>query len=335
MKTRVLCFCCLVPLLASALGQTVAPTAHSGMPAQKVRIAEGYGRLPLAFEANQGQSDPQVKFLTQGAGYSLFLTSTEVLLTLRKASQQMPNSPTAKALPPLEQSAVLHMKLAGANAKTEVSGKDELPGKSNYFIGNDPKKWQPNVRQYAKVRYENVYPGVDLVYYGNQQKLEYDFVLQPGTDPSVIRLGIEGATKLRLEQGDLVLSSPAGNVHLRRPQIYQQVNGARREIRGGYVLNKNEVGFRIASYDRLRELIIDPVLSYSTLLGGNGFDYGNSIAVDTAGNAYVTGSTSSIAFPTANAIYPTKPGGEDAFITKFNADGSALVYSTHLGGEWF
>ncbi|MBI3476057.1 MAG: SBBP repeat-containing protein [Acidobacteria bacterium] len=333
MKTRVLCFCCLLPLLTGAHGQTVAPPAHSGMPAQKVRVAEGYGKLPLAFEANQGQSDPQVKFLTRGAGYSLFLTSTEAVLTLRKASQQKPVSPTAKSLPPLEQSAVLHMKLAGANSKTEMSGQDELPGKSNYFVGDDPKKWQANVRQYAKVRYENVYPGVDLVYYGNQRELEYDFVLQPGIDPSVIRLGIEGATKLRLEQGDLVLSSAAGNVHLRRPQIYQQVNGARREIRGGYVINKNEVGFRVGSYDHQRQLIIDPVLAYSTYLGGSGRDFGTGIAVDLAGNAYVTGYTYSTDFPTANVIQATNHGSADAYVTKINADGSALVYSTYLGGS--
>jgi hypothetical protein len=326
----ILCLVCLPILLTFTQGQAGAPAAHV-VSAQKPHAVEGYGRLPLAFEVNQGQTDPQVKFVSRGAGYNLFLTSTEAVLTLHRVSRREPNAPIAKAMPPqAEGSAVLYMKLVGANSKTEVSGQNELPGKSNYFVGNDPKKWQSNVRQYAKVRYENVYPGVDLVYYGNQRALEYDFVLQPGTDPSVIRLGIEGATKLRLEQGDLVLSSPAGDVHLCRPQIYQQVNGARREIRGGYVLNQNEVGFRIASYDRRRELIVDPVLAYSSYLGGG---TGLSVAVDAAGNAYLTGYTTSTDFPTANAIQPTYHGDQDAFVTKINADGTALVYSTYLGGS--
>src|ERR1035437_3053552 len=178
MKTRILHFYCLLLLLTYAQAQTVASATHPGTPAQEARIVEGYGRLPLAFEANQGQTDPQVKFVSRGAGYNLFLTNTEAVLTLHKVSRQEPNSPTAKAVPAQEKSAVLHMKLVGANFKTEVFGQDELPGKSNYFIGNDPKKWHSNVRQYARVRYANVYPGVDLVYYGNQRELEYDFVLQ-------------------------------------------------------------------------------------------------------------------------------------------------------------
>jgi len=316
--------------------QTVASVAHPGAPAQRASIVEGYGRLPLAFEANQGQTDPQVKFVSRGAGYSLFLTTSEAVLTLRRASRYEPNSPRAKALRQEEGSAVLHMKLVGANAKTtEVSGKDELPSKSNYFIGNDPKKWRTNVRQYARVRYANLYPGVDLVYYGNQRELEYDFVLQPGADPDSIRLRIEGASKLRLDSGDLVLSSPGGDVRLRRPFAYQEMNGAKKEIRSHYVMrSEHEVGFRIGSYDRGQPLIIDPVLAYSTYLGGGADDAALDIAVDSAGNAYVTGFTSSIDFPTANAFQSAYGGGSsDVYVTKINAAGSALVYSTYLGGS--
>ena len=334
MKTKILYFTCLLLLLTCAPAQTVAPAAHPETSAQRASIVEGYGRLPLAFEANQGQTDPQVKFVSRGAGYNLFLTNTEAVLTLRRASRQESNSPTARALPPREkESAVLRMKLVDANAKTEVSGQNELSGKSNYFIGNDPKKWHTNVRQYARVRYAEVYPGVDLVYYGNQRELEYDFVLQPGTNPSAIRLGIEGASKLRLEQGDLVLTSAAGDVRLRSPHVYQEANGIWHEVRGRYVMtSRNEVGFRVGSYDRRRALVIDPVLAYSTYLGGSGDDRPFAITTDAAGNAYVTGGTLSPDFPTTNPIQPAQHGGWDAFVSKLNADGSALIYSTYLGG---
>ena len=314
----------------------VASVPHPETPVQRVRIVDNYGKVPLAFEANQGQTDPQVKFVSRGPGYGLFLTTCEAVLTLRRASGKEPNSSRAKALPQAEKSAVLRMKLVGANATAiEVSGKDELSSKSNYFIGNDPEKWRTNVRQYAKVRYANLYPGVDLVYYGNQRELEYDFVLQPGANPDAIRLGVEGASKLHLDSGDLVLSSPGGEVRLRSPFTYQEVNGSKRKIRSAYVMrSKHEVGFRVASYDRGRPLIIDPVLAYSTYLGGSTDDYALGIAVDPAGNAYVAGGTTSTDFPTANAFQPDYSGGSsNAFVTKINATGSALVYSTYLGGS--
>ena len=227
---------------------------------------------------------------------------------------------------------MLRMKLVGSNAKTHVIGQDELPGKSNYFIGNDPKKWHTGVRQFAKVRYGDVYPGVDLVYYGHQRELEYDFVLKPGADPQAIRLGIRGAKRLRLEHGDLVLTSGGGDVHLRSPQIYQEANGARQKIHGEYVIKgRNEVGFRVAAYDRRRALVIDPVLAYSTYLGGSFDDSGHGIAVDSAGNAYVAGSTDSTDFPTTPGAFQVTCGASCFFVTKLDSDGSALVYSTYIG----
>jgi len=332
-----------------AQGQTVASPTGTG--SQKASIVESYGRLPLIFEANQGQTDPEVKFLSRGAGYSLFLTSTEAVLALSEGSQQEPTASAAKApvstgaevqalhaakprMSLAKKSAVLRMKLVGADVKAEVIGQGELPGKSNYFIGNDPKRWHTNVPQFGKVHYRNVYPDVELVYYGHQRELEYDFVLQPGADPQAIRLRIEGAKKLRLQHGDVVLTSAASDVYLRSPHIYQVANGMRHEVRGSYVIkSKNDVGFRVGPYDPRRALVIDPVLAYSTYLGGSTWDLGNGIAVDPAGNAYVTGWTGSTDFPTTNAIQPTHGGSWDAFVTKINTDGSALVYSTYLGGS--
>ena len=339
---RIILWLLAVPLiLVSVAGNTSAPAHRAGVSAQPARVVEGYGRLPLAFEANRGQADAQVKFFSRGAGYSLFLTSDEAVLTLSKGSREKPASSATKFLPtkdqPVKQEkpSVLRMKLLGANAKAEVTGQDQLPGKSNYFIGSDPKKWHTSVPQYARVRYADIYPGVDLVYYGNQGELEYDFVVQPGADPNVIRLGIEGAQDVRLEQGDLVLASAAGEVRLRRPQIYQQVNGAIDDIGGGYVRkNKKEVGFYASNYDLTRPLLIDPVLAYSSYLGGTSGDEAYGIAVDTAGNAYVVGTTWSTDFPTVDAIQPTNHGNANAFVAKFNADGTALIYSTYLGGNF-
>jgi len=314
-------------VLGMCLSVSLTLVAQANTPGS-VRIVEGYGKLPLAFEANQGQSDPPVKFLSRGAGYSLFLTATEAVLALSEGSQ-----PGVARVSAAKKSEVLRLKLVGANDKAEVTGQDELPGKSNYFIGNDPKKWHTNVRQFAKVRYENAYPGVNLVYYGHQRELEYDFVLQPGADPRVIGLRIEGAKRLRLEHGDVVLTTPTGDVHLRSPHTYQEANGVQHQLRGRYVIkSKSEVGFEVAAYDRRRALVIDPVLAYATYLGGSSTDHFHSIAVDSVGNAYVTGDTGSIDFPTAKPIQTTNAGDLDAFVTKFNRDGSALVYSTYLGG---
>jgi len=305
------------------------------------RNPKAYANLPLTFEANQGQSDPKVKFLSRGDGYSLFLTSNEAVLALNQRSRPQSllpgendrNSPV-KSLRE-SKSAVLCMKLlGGANSQAEVTGENELPGKSNYFIGRDQNNWHTDVRQFAKVRYQNVYPGVDLVYYGHQRDLEYDFVLHPGASPRAIRLSIEGAGRPRLEHGEIIIASSVGIVRLRSPHVYQDSDGVRREVRGRYVIkNNHEVGFEVARYDRRRELLIDPVLSYATFLGGSADDDGNGIAVDSAGNAYVTGTTFSTDFPTVNAIQSTFHGGRDVFVTKINADGTALGYSTYLGGS--
>ena len=317
--------------------------------ATKQRIVETYGKLPLSFEANQGQTDRRVKFISRGPGYTLFLNSTEAVLSLsspqssQRAQRMTPNFLSASSAPsavndPNPQSTVLRMKLVGANPHPEVVGLEELPGKSNYFIGNDPAKWRTNVPTYARVQYKDVYPGVDLVYYGNQRQLEYDLIVAPGADPGAITLSFEGVERLRIDaQGDLVLDTSGGEIRQHKPLVYQEVDGVQREISGAYVLNGGrQVGFEVAAYDASKPLIIDPVLSYSTYLGGSRSDAGFGIAVDASGNAYVTGFTGSTDFPTASPLQPAFGGGPsfgDAFVTKVSASGNALVYSTYLGGS--
>ena len=307
---------------------------------------QSYGKLPLSFEANQGQVDPKVKFLSRGKGYNLYLTSTEAVLVLQKRGV-IEDQSAQKIAEPVQES-ILRMKLVGANPHSKVKGQDILPGKGNYFIGQDPSKWRTDIPTYAKVRYEGVYPGVDLIYYGNQRQLEYDFVVAPGADPKTIELAFQGAERLQIkEEGDLLLQVKGEEVRLRKPVIYQEINNLRQPIAGRYFLKgKNKVGFRISDYDIMKPLIIDPVLSYSTYLGGQGGDMGSGIVVDAAGNAYVTGNTASIDFPSTSGAYQPALGGgacqltpdfappcDDIFVAKLNATGSALIYSTYIGGD--
>jgi len=299
--------------------------------APEARVSETYGKLPLHFEANQGQTHQDVRFLARGPGYSLYLTAGEAVLVLTKPN---PDATQARATP-----VVVRMSVVGAAPKPLVSGLDELPGKANYLIGN-PAKWRTNVPTYAKVHYRAVYPGIDLVYYGNQRQLEYDFVVSPGADPERIVLGFQGAERLEINaEGELVLHAAGGVIRQRVPVIYQEIDGVRTKIEGGYVLkDAHRVGFQVAAYDPSRPLVIDPTLVYFTYLGGSIGDGGRGIAVDAAGAAYVTGYTLSTDF-TAGCTAPctvldaTLNGGRDAFVTKINAAGTALVYSTYLGGS--
>ena len=311
----------------SASVPVVSPQlAANAMPQLRSAIAG----LPLAFEANQGQTDPKVRFLARGSGYGLFLTADEAVLTLQQ-SQRAASGPS-----------VVRMGLANANPRASVSGTDELPGKSNYFIGNDPTKWRRNVPQFARVRYAGVYPGIDLVYYGSQGRLEYDFEVSPNADPGQVVLQFEGADKLDLNaDGDLVLTADGGDVRLHAPRIYQKVGAEQQPVAGHFaLLGKNQAGFSIGNYDRTRELIIDPVLTYSTYVGGTGAEgctavavpNCTAIAVDSASNIYIATPTTSPSFPSGTT---TLKGPSDVLIAKFspNASGSAqLLYSTYVGG---
>ena len=333
--------------LAFLLAFAFSPGAQAETPepskvdkATLARVNESYGKLPLSFEANQGQQDQPVKFLSRGRGYNLFLTNREAVLVLTKSEKPAPakklTHPTFAQKKPKRQSTVLRTQFVAANPAAKVTGEEELPGKINYLIGQDPTKWRTGVATYAKVRYEQVYPGIDLVYYGNQRQLEYDFVVGPGGDPAHIRMKLAGAQKMSLDaQGELVVQTAGGRVRWKQPEIYQEVDGQHRSVEGRYVLRAgHELGFAVAAYDTARPLIIDPVLVYSTYLGGSDIDEGNGIAVDTSGNAYIIGYTESGDFPTtAGAFQTTYGGGPDAFVTKLNPTGSGLVYSTYLGGS--
>lgn len=230
------------------------------------------------------------------------------------------------------------MQFIGANSTPEIIGEEKLAGKSNYFVGNDAKKWSTNIAHYARARYKTVYPGIDLVYYGNQHSLEYDFVVAPGADPKAIRLAFHGMTRMSVDKkGNLILDTNGGKIIQHAPKVYQSVNGKRKDIAAHYLLRtKNQISLTIGAYDPKKTLIIDPVISYSTYLGGSGFDVGADIAIDRWGNAYVTGTTRSTDFPvTQNALQPDSAGAMDVFVAKLNVKGDALVYATYLGGNSF
>jgi hypothetical protein len=309
------------------------------------RLLESYGKLPMSFEANRGQTDGEVRFLTRGHGYAMFLTSDGAVMEMRAPGKENKQSGGVHGAAAESRergiksgrSAILQMRLVGANRDARVLGGGELPGKSNYFIGNDPRQWRIDVPNYSRVKYESVYPGVDLVYYGNQGQLESDFIVAAGADAGAIRLRIEGAQRMRINRdGDLEMKIDGSRVLLEKPVVYQRSEGQpeKRIVAGRYTMQgKHEVGFEVASYDKSEPLIIDPVLRYSTYLGGSSYDNGISIAADAAGNAYVTGYTYSTDFPTENPLAGTFAGADDAFVTKLNATGSALIYSTYLGGS--
>ncbi len=300
------------------------------------RMSALYGKLPISFEVNQGQTDGSVQFLARGAGYTLFLTPGEAVLSLHAVDKGGAKGAVRAHAPAADKSALMStvgLKLIGSNTKAEVAGVDPLPGKSNYFVGNDPAKWHTDVPTYAKVRYSNVYPGVDLVYYGNQEgRLEHDFVVAPGADPNAIAIELNGSdVAVPDQEGGLTLHTKSADLTLHVPTVYQTIGGERKTIPAAYLLADNQIKIQLGSYDRNTTLVIDPVLQYSAVFGGTNATYTTAIAVDGAGNAYVTGQSDAVDFPLVHP-FQTAATGASAFVSKLNASGTALIYSTYLGG---
>jgi hypothetical protein len=294
------------------------------------QIMTNFAQLPLSFEANHGQTDPKVQFLAHAPGYSVLLSGGEAVFSLSTPTLSDSLAPASAT------NAVVAMQVVGATPAATATGQEELPGKVNYFLGNDPKHWYTDISTYARVEYADIYPGINLVYYGNHQQLEYDFVVAPGANPSAITLSFTGTQQVQIDdQGELVLATGMGPIRQHKPVLYQPSGlGIRQEVPGSFVTKGNgQVGFKVGAYDPDRPLVIDPVL-YSTYLGGSGDDMGNAIAVDQANNVYITGQTSSIDLPTLNPLpaQASLNGRTDAFVTKLNSTGTGLVYSTYLGG---
>jgi hypothetical protein len=301
----------------------------AGKPDLQPPVAAAYGPLPLSFEPNLGQADPSVDFVAHGQGYSVTLAPAQVLLTLQPDSGPRHERP---ALPTL-----VGVHLLRTSATAQASGHQQLPGVANYFIGSDPRQWHTDIPTFGQVAYRSVYPGIDLVYHANQSQLETDFVVNPGADPGVIRLGFTGAQRVLLDaNGQLVLEFPGGQLRQTPPLIYQDTPAGGQVVAGRFVANDvGEIGFEVSAYDSTRPLIIDPVLVYSSLVGGSGLDSSTSIAVDAGANAYITGQASSVGLPTTPGAFQRTFGGgaTNAFVCKFNRSGSALVYCTYLGGS--
>jgi hypothetical protein len=294
----------------------------------------GYGKLPLTFEANHGQSNPEVKFLSRGSGYTAYLTAGGLTLALRP-SQTGATAVSSLPTPPVAgENAILQFRLVGAAKNPAVVGEDLQPGVVNYFLGNDPSQWRTNVPTYGRVRYKNVYPGIDLVYYGNHRQLEYDFEIHPGSDPSRIQLEIQGANRVELDEfGDLALRTANGELHFQSPVVYQQIGTQRTPVGGAFIVkDATHVGFQLGHYDATQPLVIDPVLVYSTYLGGSGNDQITGITVDSTGSAYVVGYSNSPNFPLA-ALGSLPQAANHVFVAKLNPAGSSLVYVDYLGGN--
>lgn len=298
---------------APLLGEALAPAGG--------QVVEAFGNLPLSFEANHGQTAPEVRFRSKAGGFETYLTDNGV--TFASASDG--------------QTVALAMSFVGANENVALVPGEALPGTVNYFIGNDASAWHTGVPTYGSVRYEQLYPGVDAVLYGNPGQLEYDFIVAPGASPDVIRLRFDGADRLTLDSdGNLVASVGGSELVKSAPMVYQEINGERVEVTGAYVLDGDEVGFEVGAYDQSQELVIDPILIFGSYLGGALTDIGFGVATDDEGNVYVTGQTDSLNFPTTSGVLSEDIHGnvtpQDVFVTKISADGSDILYSTYLGG---
>ena len=323
--------------------------------ADTAQIAEAYGKIPLAFTLNQGQTDSQVKFTSAGNGCSMFFTPTGTTFLLSRETEQSvakrsvkisaeDMTPTADTEREYESFAAKTV-FVDANQNPEVVGEERLAWNNNYFIGSEPAKWQTDVPNYGKIRMKEVYSGIDLVYYGNKNHIKYDFVVKPGENPSQIvlkyDLGADGGNSLSINaNGELVVKTPLGDIIEKKPYAYQKIDGKDAEVSIAYKIidaSANSFGFEIGAFNTNTDLYIDPELVYSTFLGGSEVEIGDNdrigVAVDSSGNTYITGTTYSPDFPvTALPIDGHFDGASDGFVCKLNSSGTALVYSTYIGG---
>ena len=303
---------------AAGVGALVLSGPTGWTAGQPAGVQSSAPRIPLAFAPNVGQTDRVVDYVARGSGYTIFLTRQEAVIALRGSRGKR---------------AVVRLRLRDASAGTRPEPLDRLPGRVNYFVGDRPDRWRRDIPTFARVLYRDVYPGIDVVYYGNERRLEYDFHVSPGSSPGRIRLSYAGADGVRIgKQGQLLVDVGGRQLRQPPPTAWQDAGGVRRPVSVGYELRRAGVGFRLGPYDSSKPLVIDPLLAYSTYLGGIGEDSGNDIAVDAEGNAYIAGTTASADFPTTPNAYSTTTN--EAFVTKLNAAGTALVYSTYLGGSW-
>ncbi|MEM3001991.1 MAG: SBBP repeat-containing protein, partial [Candidatus Nitrosocaldus sp.] len=324
--------------LLTAISIVWAGTGQDGN-IKRLEVMESFGRLPLYFIENKGQVDERVRFYEKAGDHSVYFTEEGVYMALYKKEDKGQNT---LRIGFGVRTDFISLRPFNANRSLEIIAEERLEGKVNYLIGANPKDWRTDIPIYRKVRYKGLYPGIDLVFYGNQRQLEYDVVVKPGADLSNLSFEIRGANRVsKTEGGDIEIFLPSGGLVIhKKPLVYQEVGGEKREIDGSFRVEKRgdvyAFMFEVKDYDRGSPLIIDPlVLSYSTYLGGGDDDSGYGIAVDSNGNAYVTGFTYSADFPLKNAYQGSRKGLGDAFVTKIDTTQSganSLVYSTYLGG---
>jgi hypothetical protein len=285
-----------------------------------------FASLPVEFEENQGQHDPAIRYLARARGYQMYLTSDGPVIVF---SRSKPSDDVKRS--------AIQMRFGGANETPELVGQERSEHKTNYFVGDHPSDYRTDIPNYARVLYRQVYPGIDVAFYGRNGAVEYDLLLRPGADPGRIEMDFAGAEKLELDaSGDLLIHTGAGVLTQHRPAVFQERDGAREAVAADYrVVDGNKVRLQVASYDPGRTLTVDPILSYSTYIGS--FNGGSSdlrgVAVDPAGNAYVVGTTAATDWPVASAYQSSRAGANDIVVAKINPQGTGLVYSTYLGGR--
>lgn len=280
-------------------------------------------QLPMSFEANQGQAEKEIKFISHGLNYNLLLADNKATLV----SNHKENS-------------YLSMEFLGANTQPKITGRNLLEAKTSYLLGNNSNNWQKEISNYQQAVYNQLYPGIDLVFYGNQKSLEYDLVIAPNTNPSLVKIQFQGLKSTSQEaikissQGDLLINIEGETICQHKPVIYQEIAGNKHFIDGSYKkYDDKTIGFSVGQYDRNQQLVIDPEISFSTYLGGRLTDQANAITVDSSGNIYIVGSTSSTNFPTSKPLQQTLGGPFDVFVAKINPNGTSLIYSTYFGGS--